>query len=158
MTKHKKRNYWVLVFSICSITIWGLGCTFKRLNLKFPWSISPTHYAEEAMDMGNVDLAIRTLTPYVDLESNSNYRLANKTLGLAYYQTLDSASATLHFQKAETITISDLGSAIPYVIASVKIGNYRKAISVLRQIFQQHQSISNPKQQNNQCFLVFYTL
>ena len=156
MTKHKKRNYWVLVFSICSITMWGLGCTFKPLNQKFPWSISPTHYAGEAMDMGNVDLAIRTLTPYVDLESNSNYRLANKTLGLAYYQNLDYASAIIHFQKAENITISDLGSAIPYVIASVKIGNYRKAISVLRQIFQQHQSISNLKRQNNQSRSVLF--
>ena len=69
MKKHKKRNYWVLVFSICSITMWSLGCTFNPLNQKFPWSISPTHYAGEAMDMGNADLAIRTLTPYADLES-----------------------------------------------------------------------------------------
>ena len=85
--------------------MWGLGCTFKPLNQNFPWSISPTHYAEEAMDMGNVDLAIRTLTPYVDLESNSNYRLANKTLGLAYYQNLDYASAIIHFQKAENLSL-----------------------------------------------------
>ena len=156
MTKHKKRNYWVLVFSVCLITMWSVGCTFNPLNQKFPWWISPTHYAREAMDMGDADLAIRTLTPYVNLESNSEYRLASKTLGLAYYQNLDYASATLHFQKAETITISDLRSAIPYVIASVKIGNYRKAISVLRQIFQQHQSISNPKQQNNQSRSVLF--
>ena len=101
--------------------MWSLGCTFNPLNQKFPWWISPTHYAREAMDMGDADLAIRTLTPYVNLESNSEYRLASKTLGLAYYQNLDYASAILHFQKAETITISDLRSAIPYVIASVKI-------------------------------------
>ncbi|MDP6750598.1 MAG: hypothetical protein QGH37_27020, partial [Candidatus Poribacteria bacterium] len=117
-----------------------------------PWRISVTHYAQQALEMGDVRLAISTLTPYVQkLENwqNPDYRAACQTLGLAHYQGLNYAKATRNFQRAEvastedgTETIfSDFESSVSYAIACSELGDYRQAVAVIRQILL-HQSIN----------------
>ncbi len=152
MREYKEQNYW-LFFLVCWFGVWGLGCTFNPLSQRFPWQISLTNYAQQAMDMGQVDLAIETLTPYVSLESNksnSDYQIASETLGMAYYQNLNYASAMFHFQQAGTVAISKLQSAIPYIVTCVELGDYGQAVSVMRQIFLQNQKVLNLKQQKDQ--------
>ena len=146
--------------SVClvvGITLWCcciliLGCAPNSSSQKMPWRISVTHYAQQALEMGDVRLAISTLTPYVQkLENwqNPDYRAACQTLGLAHYQGLNYAKATRNFQRAEvastedgTETIfSDFESSVSYAIACSELGDYRQAVAVIRQILL-HQSIN----------------
>ena len=146
--------------SVClvvGITLWffcilTLGCTLNPSSQKMPWRISVTHYAQQALEMGDVRLAISTLTPYVQqLENRQNpdYRAACQTLGLAHYQDLNYAKAARNFQQAEVAStedgiktiFSDFESSVSYAIACSELGDYRRAVTVMRQILL-HQPIN----------------